>query len=282
MPTVKILPKVSLFDRFQGAFVGAAILGNSESFPWEVLEAIALNYERPEYRYSDPHRHQLRHWSPEQWRLAEVLWQSLDQPPFVGSGSLWLGRVLAGWQSLMPTPDNTQTLDTGKTAKQLIESRATLPQWRLWLGQFDAASTAVISATETGETALLKEQEFWTIVGGLGRTGGEMSTAIAQTTMLLNDESSSLGWIGASLGLTHGAERFLSNFSADYLDHKNQNFLQRSALNTSKIYDIVENERLSSSVDAARNRAIQCFNQWSGAAPFTSPSLTPWTVTLSR
>ena len=268
--------------------MGAAVVGNAESFPWAVLEAIALNYERQEYRYSAPHQNKLRHWSSDQWLLAEMLWQSWDQPPGIGLGGDWLGRVMEGWGFLVPAIENSSVLDSGNTVLGLVEKRATLSQWQRWLQQFDSISTRTISgvvsgatsgvipATETGETPLLSDRDFWTIVGILTRTGGDISTAIAQGKMLLDPDSNTsvLGWIGAVVGLTYGAEWLLTNGG--------QQFSPRSNLGTDKIYDGSQSHPWPPFLDKARSRAINCFTRWSGASSFNPSSLTPWTVNVFR
>lgn len=288
-----VLPTISLCDRFQGAFVGAslgaALAGDIDLFPQQVLESILLNYERTEYRYhrknDDDQRQQ---WSTEQWLLAEILWQSLDQPLDAGSGEAWLRRVVAGWRSLAPiTPSQStvaQFLEAGETAARLTRDRAPLAQWKSWLQTLGTVSTAT-----TGEATLLGDRDLWAILGILSRTEGDWFTAIAQSRMIVDantanaankgaDESNVhasatppselLAWVGAIVGTTTGADNLSSNQKKPY----------------SPVPDAAKPPLPSITYNAhthnARQLGFQCFIQWSGLAATQTPLLAPWTIRL--
>lgn len=294
------VPSVSLLERYQGAFTGAAIALESGTgtasaqFPWATLRAIILAYDRATYRYhpcsealnSDT----LMDGSVSQWLLAETLWQTLDQPDLLDDGTVWLQQIMAAWRSLpwttlgYPDAPVLEEFPQGEKAIALLQNRDPRPLWQCWLRQVfdthrrDVRRRDVCRRDNTGEKfpiseapdAPLTSSDLWVILGILSRSSGHLATAIAQVKDLppltAPREAAILGWIGATVGLMNG----LMNGSSPLT----------SALSSALSAAPPPSNAAPDSIAIAYHQGTQCFCQWAGLPPPTVPTLTPWGISL--
>ena len=299
VPVVRV-PSVSLLERYQGAFTGAAIALEaagtgtaSAQFPWATLQAIVLAYDRPAYR----HHRQLDSppdWSVPQWRLAETLWQTLDRPDLLGNGTVWLQQMMAAWRSLpwaaLGYPDALREgFPQGDAAIALLKNRSTGSPWHRWLRQvsdnhhpdnhhpekhhpdtYRRDNTEEKFPISEVPKAPLTDSDLWVILGILSRSNGHLATAIAQVKDLppltAPREAAILGWIGATVGLMNG----LMNGSSPLT----------SALSSALSAAPPPSNAAPDSIAIAYHQGTQCFCQWAGLPPPTVPTLTPWGISL--
>lgn len=285
-------PTLSLLERYQGAFMGVilALDHAASQFPWEMLRAIALGYDRPAYQ----HHLQTGHsWPTSQRMLAEMVWHSLGEPT-VGSsgGESWLVGVMERWRSIPLNVVNAVNVDTESqdrssptqlltemdTLRQLVAQRAPLGQWQRHLQRYPLGRWRQRwggSPATAGERTPLEDRDLWVILGVLARTDGDFATAIAQGQTLLGSQDASqdaiaLGWIGATIGSMAGAHALP---------------IAPSSLPTpSGTLPAPSTAIPSPRLIAARDLGTQCFLDWAGQATGnahqTNP-LTPWAITLS-
>ena len=270
------IPTISLLERYQGAFMGAALGLTADPsllalFPWDSLQDIMVTYDRPEYRDHRPiPTSPGQGWPLGQRLLAEILWQGLDCPLLeVGSGP-WLKGVVKRWRSLtqaagLPPSLQSDLLKHQEQALYLLRQRASLREWKQWLHHHSLGIWRQHwdgdLPTADWERTQLEDRDLWVILGVLSRTAGDFPTAIAQgKTLLCSEESMTLGWIGATIGLMRGTGEC------------------RATAPLSPQLPLLSSPPL----EKTQYLGTQCFTQWAGLPPHNAAGLTPWTIALPQ